>query len=133
MNRAIAVTALRDECQSEALYSKLFDIYDQIRRERRIEVFGTLDFEVVRKIDGKRNRIAKLKGNRILVHVNAGRLPKSALRYIVAHEIAHTLTKRHTKRFWKIVESIYPTFETGQSLLMKYGSELQAEHKSLPD
>jgi predicted metal-dependent hydrolase len=75
----------------------------------------------------------KLKGNRILVHVNAGRLPKSALRYIVAHEIAHTLTKKHTKRFWKIVESIYPTFETGQSLLMKYGSELQREGKSLPD
>ena len=133
MSRTIAVTALRDEHQSEALYSKLFDIYDQIRRERRIEVFGTLDFEVVRNIDSKSHRIAKLKGNRILVHVNAGGLPKSALRYIIAHEIAHTLTKRHTKRFWKIVEAIYPTFETGQSLLMKHGSQILGGPKLVLD
>jgi predicted metal-dependent hydrolase len=131
MNMAKAEVA--NECQIEALYSTLSDIYEQIRRERRIEVFGNLDFEVVRSIDGKKHRIAKLKGNKILVHVNARRLPKSALKYIIAHEIAHTLTKKHTKKFWKIVETIYPTFETGQSLLMKYGSELQGEHKSLPD
>ena len=131
MNMAKAEVA--NECQIEALYSTLSDIYEQIRRERRIEVFGNLDFEVARSIDGKKHRIAKLKGNKILVHVNARRLPKSALKYIIAHEIAHTLTKKHTKKFWKIVETIYPTFETGQSLLMKYGSELQGEHKSLPD
>jgi predicted metal-dependent hydrolase len=121
MNRTIA--ELDNERQIETLYSKLSDIYEQIRKERRIEVFGTLDFEVVKSIDGNKHRIAKLKGNKILVHVNARRLPKSALKYIIAHEIAHTLTKRHTKRFWKIVEAIYPTFETGQSLLMKYGSQ----------
>jgi predicted metal-dependent hydrolase len=122
MNRVIAEVS--NEWQIEELYSRLSDVYEQIRRERRIEVFGTLDFEIVKNIDGKKHRIAKLKGNKILVQVNAGRLPKSALRYIIAHEIAHMLTKRHTKRFWKVVEAIYPTFETGQSLLVKYGSEL---------
>jgi predicted metal-dependent hydrolase len=118
MNRSGAKATT--EHQNEELYSKLCDIYEQIRTERRIEVFGALDFEVVRNIDGKKHRVAKLKGNKILVHVNARRLPKSALRYIIAHEIAHTLTKRHTKRFWKIVETIYPRYETGQDLLVRY-------------
>jgi predicted metal-dependent hydrolase len=123
MNRAIAEAGKKH--QTEALYSRLSEIYEQIRRERRIEVFGTLDFEIVRNIDGKKHRIAKLKGNKILVVLNAGRLPKSALKYIIAHEIAHMLTKRHTKRFWKVVEAINPRFETGQNLLAKYGSELK--------
>jgi len=125
MKRTIETT---DDPQIEALYSRLSNVYDQIRKERRVEVFGTLDFEVVKSIDGKKQRIAKLKGNKILVHIKARRLPKNALRYIIAHEIAHTLTKRHTKRFWKVVGAIYPTYETGHSLLMKYGSEV-----SFPD
>jgi len=119
---ALAVTEPEKDRSADLLYSELFRIYDQIRKERRIEVFGNLDFEVVVTIDNKKHRIAKLKGNKILVQLNAVRLPKSALRYIIAHEIAHTLTKRHTRRFWKVVETIYPKFEIGQSLLTKYGS-----------
>jgi hypothetical protein len=75
-------------------------------------------------LDDKKHRVAKLKGNKIFVQISARRLPKSALRYIIAHEIAHSLTRRHTKRFWKIVEAIYPGYEMGQSLLMEYGIEL---------
>jgi len=115
---------LENEHQIEALHSKLSAIYEQIRKERRIEVFGTLDFEVVRSIDGKKHRIAKLKGNKILIKLSALALPKSALKYIIVHEIAHTFAKRHTKKFWKIVETIYPNFETGQKLLMKHGKLL---------
>jgi len=120
---ALAITEPKPkkDYSTELLYSELFRIYDQIRKERRIEVFGNLDFEVVEAIDNKKHRIAKLKGNKILVQLNAVRLPKSALKYIIAHEIAHTLTKRHSRRFWKIVEAIYPKFEIGQNLLMKYG------------
>lgn len=120
MKRAVAEIGFGDERQVELLYSKLSEIYDQIRGERRIEVFGKLDFEVVRSIDGKRHRIAKLKGNKILVRESATQLPKRALRYIIVHEIAHTLTKRHTRRFWKIVETIYPKYQTGQEALIKY-------------
>ena len=79
-----------------------------------------MDFEIVKKIDGKKRRIAKLKGNKILVKSNAVALPKSALRYIIAHEIAHLFTKKHGKRFWKIVRTIYPSFEKGRELFVKY-------------
>jgi len=53
----------------------------------------------VEKIDGKKQRIAKLKGNKILVKLNAATLPESALKYIIVHEIAHIFTKRHCKKF----------------------------------
>ncbi|MEM3448089.1 MAG: YgjP-like metallopeptidase domain-containing protein [Nitrososphaerota archaeon] len=106
---------------AELLHSHLYKIYEQIRKEGRIDIFGKIDFEVVDNIDHKKKRIAKLKGNKIQVHLKAVRLPKSALKYIIAHELAHTLTKKHTRRFWKIVETIYPNFKVGRNLLLKYG------------
>jgi len=117
--------------QADSLYSQLYEIYDQIRNEGKVEIFGDLHFEIVKKIDNKKQRIAKLKGNTIMVKIDAVALPKSALKYMIAHEIAHTFTKRHTNRFWKIVETIYPNFEVGQKLFMEHGKLLcdpLAEH-----
>jgi len=111
---------LLNEFLAGLLYSHLHKIYDQIKKERKVEVFGDLDFEIVEKIGNKKQRVAKLEGNKILVKLNAVALPKSALKYVIAHEIAHIFTKRHTRRFWKIIETIYPNFETGQKFLMKY-------------
>lgn len=54
-----------------------------------------MDFEIVNKIDNKKQRIAKLKGNKILISLNAIALPKDALKYIIAHEIAHTYKKTY--------------------------------------
>jgi predicted metal-dependent hydrolase len=124
LTSTITKQKLDKDSSADLLYSQLFKIYEQIKREGKVEVFGNLDFEVVEKIDNKKQRIAKLKGNKILVKLNAVALPKSALKYIVAHEIAHTFTKRHTRKFWKIVETIYPNFEIGQRLFMKYGKFL---------
>jgi predicted metal-dependent hydrolase len=111
---------LLKEFLSNLLYSELHKIYNEILKRKKVDVFGTLDFEIMEKIDSKRNRIAKLKGNKILVKLNAIALPKSALRYIVAHEIAHVITKKHGKKFWRIVETIYPNYQEGYELLMKY-------------
>ena len=110
--------------QAELFYSQLLKIYEQIKSEGKIEVFGDLDFEIVGKIDNKKQRIAKLKGNKILVKLNAVMLPKSALKYMIVHEMAHMLTKRHTKKFWKVVETIYPNFEIGEKLFIEYGKHL---------
>jgi len=117
---AITQQELNKEALDNLLYSQLCEIYDQIRNEGKIEIFGDLDFEIVEKIDNKKQRIAKLVGNKILVKLSTITLPKDALRYIIAHEIAHTFTKKHTKRFWKIVETIYPNFERGRKLLTKH-------------
>jgi len=109
-----------NEFLENTLYSELFKIYEQMKKKQGIEVLGDLDFEIIKKIDNKEQRIAKLKGNRILVKKNAVMLPRLVLEYVVAHEIAHITTKRHTKLFWKTVELMCPNFEEAQELLSKY-------------
>jgi predicted metal-dependent hydrolase len=105
---------------ADLLYSELTEIYGQILADNNIEVFGNMDFEIAdSSIDKKRQRIAKIKGNKMLVKLNAVSLPKSALRYIVAHEMAHLITKKHGKRFWKVMASIYPAYEEGQKLFSR--------------
>lgn len=116
----IPANHLLKEFLGDLLHSQIFKIYDQVKDEEKFEVFGNLDFEIVDKIDNKKRRIAKIKGNKILVKLNAVVLPESALKYVIVHEIAHIFTKRHTNRFWKIVKTIYPDFEVGQNLLNKY-------------
>ncbi|MGC9115915.1 MAG: YgjP-like metallopeptidase domain-containing protein [Fervidicoccaceae archaeon] len=124
---------LLKEFLSSLLYSELHKIYNEILKRKKVDVFANLDFEITEKIDGKRNRIAKLEGNKILVKLNAVALPKSALKYIVAHEIAHVISKRHTSKFWKIVKTIYPNFEKGQKLLTKHAEMLIDPLAAFPD
>ena len=112
---------LLNQFLADLLYSQLHKIYEQIKKARSIEVFGNLDFEIAEKIDNKKQRAAKLKGNKILVKLDAVALPKSALKYVIAHEIAHIFTKKHTKRFWKAVELMCPNFGKSRELLTKYG------------
>lgn len=112
--------SLLKEFLAEKLYSRLIDLYEEMMKCGKVEVLGDLDFEVVGSIDNKRRRIAKLKGNKILVRLNAVALPEPALKYIIAHEVAHIFNKRHTKRFWRMVESIYPEYEVGLKLLREY-------------
>jgi len=102
-------TLLR-EFLAQILYAELLKTYDSIKAEGKIELFGDFDFEIKENIDGKKWRIAKLKGNKVIIKLNAVALPESALKYILAHELAHVANKRHTKKFWKTVELIYPDF-----------------------
>jgi len=112
--------SLLKEFLAEKLYSRLVELYEEMMKCSKVEVLGDLDFEVVGSIDNKRRRIAKLKGNKILVRLDAVAFPEPALKYIIAHEVAHIFNKRHTKRFWKIVKMIYPDYELGQNLLLNF-------------
>lgn len=116
--------ALLKEYLASILYEQLSKIFKQIKHEGKIDVFGNLDFEVVEEIDNKKERVAKLRGNTILVKLNAVMLPQDVLKYVFAHEIAHTFTKRHTDGFWKIVETIQPKYEQTQTLLQEYQKKL---------
>lgn len=116
--------ALMKEYLSELLYSTAFNIFDQVKNKDEVDIFGDLDFVIQEKIDNKKERIAKIKGKKILLKMSAVSLPKEALKYIIVHELAHVLTKRHTRRFWKTVEAMYPDFEEGKKLFEKYGYEI---------
>jgi predicted metal-dependent hydrolase len=108
---------LLKEFLAQLLCDKLLEIYDSIKAEGKVELFGDFDFEITENIDGKKSRIAKLKGNKVIIKLNAVALPESALKYIVAHEIGHTTSKRHTSKFWKTVGLIYPDYKKAQQLL----------------
>ncbi len=103
--------------QEQALHKRLVRVYEQMKRSGKFELSRDLDFLVTKKIDGKKERVAKLKGNRVLVSMDALSLPKSALKYVVAHEVAHKFTKRHTDRFWRVIENLYPNYERGRNAL----------------
>ncbi|MEM3447898.1 MAG: M48 family metallopeptidase [Nitrososphaerota archaeon] len=117
-------SVLLKEFLEDLLLSQLYKIYDQIKDRKIIDIFGDLDFEVVEKIDNKKERVAKLKGNKILVKLNAISLPKSVLKYVVTHEIAHIVTKRHTKKFWNTVELLCSDFKRSQDFLSEYSDLL---------
>lgn len=103
--------------REEVLLKRLVGVYEEMKKAGRFELSKNLDFRVTKGIDGKKERVAKLKGNRVLVSVDAVKLPKSALKYVVAHEVAHKFTKKHSDRFWQVVENLYPNYENGRSAL----------------
>jgi len=115
-NKKTTKTLLKDFL-SQLLYEKLHTISKSINKEGRIGIFGNLDFEITENIDNKKQRIAKLKGNKILVKLNAVVLPENAIKYVVTHELVHIATKQHTKKFWKTVKLIYPNYERAKKLL----------------
>lgn len=44
---------------------------------RKVEILGNLDFEIVNKIDRNKRRVAKIRGSKVLVQLNAVALPKT--------------------------------------------------------
>jgi predicted metal-dependent hydrolase len=113
-----------EEYLAALLHSELDKIFLKIIDEEKVEVFGNLDFKVVKKIDGKSERIAKLKGNKILVKLSAVALPKTALKYLIAHEIAHIVTKKHGQRFQGLVKTIHPEFGRAEKLVVEFENAL---------
>jgi predicted metal-dependent hydrolase len=103
---------LTDEVKEFQL--KLEGIFKEFLEQGSIEVYGNLRI-VVTSFD----RIAFLKGNTIYVSIKARRCPEFVLRYIIAHELAHLVVKKHTWRFWKVVRIIYPEYEKGKEELLR--------------
>jgi len=113
------------EFLADQLYTELCSVYDEIKKSAKVELFGNTDFVIMEKIDGRRDRVAKLKGSKILVKLAAVTLPKEALKYVLAHELAHVSAKRHTPKFWKVVQTIYPGYKVGEESFAR-GKQLLA-------
>ena len=137
VNRLAAKSNGKDMAQSikefltDILHQELAELYGQIVNDSKIDVFGNLDFEVAETIDKRRRRIAKMKENRIIVKLNAVSLPKDALKYVVAHEMAHLLSKKHGKKFVKVLESLYPNYSEGEKIFIGNQEILKAPIKSV--
>lgn len=50
--------------------------------------------------------------------------PPFVLRYLAAHEVAHLVEMNHSRRFWRLVERIYPDFRRAKAWLDAHGGDL---------
>lgn len=50
--------------------------------------------------------------------------PLLVIRYVVIHELAHTIEKNHSRKFWKIVSTFNPSFKQQIRWLKDHGSSL---------
>ncbi|MEM7739718.1 MAG: SprT family zinc-dependent metalloprotease [Pseudomonadota bacterium] len=50
--------------------------------------------------------------------------PPAVLSYVVAHEAAHRIEMNHGPKFWALVETIYPDFESSSRWLRDHGETL---------
>ena len=101
------------ESQMEEFSQTLRKTLEELGNSRGFEIKGKLTISVARNLDS----LAIIKGNRIYVSSKARRYPKSVLRYIVSHEVAHIATRRHRTRFWETVARIYPNYESARKRL----------------
>jgi predicted metal-dependent hydrolase len=50
--------------------------------------------------------------------------PMDVVDYVVVHELVHTVSHNHSKRFWKRVEAIIPDYKERKKWLRKNGQQL---------
>jgi len=70
--------------------------------------------------------LALVKGNRIYFSKKVEKLSDEALKYIVAHELAHLVVKRHTEKFWEIVRNLYPDYINGKREVEEFVTKIKS-------
>jgi predicted metal-dependent hydrolase len=62
--------------------------------------------------------------NNINLSLHLMRLPVELIDYVILHELAHTVEKNHSPRFWNLVEKFMPKAKLLDSNLKNYHPEL---------
>lgn len=47
-------------------------------------------------------------------------LPENLIRYVIFHELAHIIVKRHNDKFWNIISSAYPEYQSMEKEMLTY-------------
>jgi predicted metal-dependent hydrolase len=65
--------------------------------------------------------------DRVTLDLALALAPPEALRYVVVHELCHLRVRNHSPRFWDLVGSIEPDWQTQRDWLKASGQALKAE------
>lgn len=66
------------------------------------------------------------KDNTIALNWRLGLASEEIRIYVIKHELAHTVHKNHSKKFWNLVKQLDPEYKKHRAELKKAGSELQS-------
>ncbi len=82
---------------------------------------------LIRKMNSKWGSMSSKKNMTINSHMRM--LPKKFIDYIVYHELAHLIEKKHNERFWKIIKKKYKNYQRYENELFKYWFVIQSKLK----
>ncbi|MEM2154508.1 MAG: M48 family metallopeptidase [Nitrososphaeria archaeon] len=96
--------------------------------EEKVKVFEKELNTRVNKIFFKRMRTKWAScsiRNNITVNLLGKYLPEDVIEYILYHEVAHTLERKHSIRFWNIVKERFPDYKSREKELLTYWFAIQ--------
>lgn len=103
-------------------------------KKRLVEYISVASYDYAKEIGEKFNRITIKKVSTIWgscsgkqnlnYNFRLALAPLWITDYVAAHEVCHLKHKNHSKRFWNLVEQVYPNYKSAKTWLNKNGNKL---------
>ena len=100
------------------MYTKILDTeLDTILENARV-ILGIApeDVEIVKNI----NFLAKCINNKILINPEIVKFDKETMEYIIFHEFCHLEYKTHSKKFYELIQNVFPNYKKIEEALSDY-------------
>ena len=110
------------EWHKALLHEMIPPLIDQWQRRLGVEVRGYFLQRMKTKWGSCNHRARTIRLNTELV-----KKPKDLLEYVVVHELCHLRVRNHSPRFWDLVGSLDPDWQTQRDWLNARGHALKAE------
>lgn len=76
-------------------------------------------------VRGQRTKLGNCsKEKNISINWRLIKAPEMVIDYIVVHELLHTRTMNHSRKFWTMLKSLYPDYKIAVAWLDKYANSL---------
>ena len=119
-------SAFIEECIKEAEGKKLIKRSDDKFKSMVQKYIEKISEELSVRVNKIRFRKMKTKWascssqKNLTINTLMKLLPKNLLEYIVFHELTHLIERKHSKKFWQIIESRFPNHDYYEKSLFGY-------------
>ena len=104
INNDIIIELLLQKMYDAIAKKELDTIMEKVRTTLK---FAPEDYEIMR-IDGT---LGKCLADKIIINPDIVKYKKDTIEYIIFHEFCHLKVKKHTKKFYEILEQHIPNYE----------------------